>query len=284
MPATIYATFANEGNAERAAGALMDRGIAKDHISFILPDRFEAAMPPDELEPGIATVPPPANPPLTADQMTSAMPLVPPPPPLPDIPVTESERIAQQQARPGYRYDALGAVIPDKPGIVNEQGVAVTHVPSDKTVLAADTYIDDVNADHSHIIDMNRRQPHAAAGISTTTARDAGKGALEGGGIGLGLGVLLGLATVAIPGIGLVAGAGALVAGLTAATGVAGGIAGGVYGYLHDMGLPPDVAQRLSENLRAGGPVLSIEITGEIPSDEIISVVRKYGATSTEAF
>lgn len=64
-----------------------------------------------------------------------------------------------------------------------------------------------------------------------------------------------------IPGIGLVAGAGALVAGLTAAT-----------------------ARRLSDNLQAGGPILSITLTGEIPEGEIVSILRKYGATTAEVF
>ncbi len=296
MPTTIYATFANEGDAERAAGALMDHGVASEHISFILPERLQAAMPVTESRlpaPGIAPRPDPVLEPAAENMATPEdIPIpdvaVPPPPHLTPAPVPAGSmgpsNPAQPGVQPGYRYDALGAVIPDTPDVRNQQGVPVTHVPSDRAVLAADTPIDTVNANHAHIIDMNRRQPHAAGGISTTTGRDAAKGAAEGAGIGVGLGILLGLATVAIPGIGLVAGAGALVAGLAAATGVAGGIAGGVYGYLADLGLPPATVRHLTENLQAGGPVLSVEVAGETPSAEILQLLRKYNATSAEAF
>ena len=121
-----------------------------------------------------------------------------------------------------YHYDALGAVIPDEPPAT----MATVPPPPSKEALPGDAPLDVVEHEkrpHAHIVDMNRQLPNAATGISTTTTGDAAKGALEGAGIGLGLGILLGLATVAIPGIGFVAGTGALVAGLAAATGAAGG-------------------------------------------------------------
>src|SRR5687767_12498422 len=50
----------------------------------------------------------------------------------------------------------------------------------------------------------------AKTGLSTTTTADAASGAAKGAGIGLGVGVLAGLASLAIPGFGLVLGGGAL--------------------------------------------------------------------------
>lgn len=277
MPNTIYATFPDEASAERAAGALMDRGIASEHVSFILPERVQAAVPP-VVHPSDEAIPPATTPPL-------------PPPAPPDGPIpfqappenplrerVEAVRATPSDAERGYRYDALGAVIPDP-----APAAAARPEPAVKT-MAPDHPIDVVEGDRAHVLDMKRNLPEAARGISTTTAGDAAKGALGGAGIGLGLGVLLGLAAVAIPGVGLVAGAGALVAGLTAATGAAGAIAGGVYGYLCDLGLPPETARRLSDNLQAGGPILSITLTGEIPEGEIVSILRKYGATTAEVF
>ena len=141
-----------------------------------------------------------------------------------------------------------------------------------------------INDTHPHIVDMHRGRPTAADGISTTTAADAGKGALEGTGIGLGVGLLLGIATIAIPGVGFVAGSGALIAGLTAATGAAGGVAGMVYGYLVDLGVSPEHAQHLTGHLDTGGIILSVSIAGPITEAEIIEMLQKYGATSAEAF
>jgi hypothetical protein len=256
----------------------MDRGIASEHISFILPERVQSAVPP-VVHPSDAAIPPATTPPLP--------PPAPPEGPIPfQAPLADPlrEQVEEIRAMPsepeqGYRYDALGAVIPDPA----PAAVAVRPEPAVKT-MAPDHPIDVVEGDHAHVLNMKRNVPEAASGISTTTAGDAAKGALGGAGIGLGLGVLLGLAAVAIPGIGLVAGAGALVAGLTAATGAAGAIAGGVYGYLCDLGLPPETARRLSDNLQAGGPILSITLTGEIPEGEIVSILRKYGATTAEVF
>ena len=144
--------------------------------------------------------------------------------------------------------------------------------------MAADAPIDVVEADHVHILDTHRAEPHAAGGITTTTGRDAAKGAVEGAGIGLGLGALLGLAAIAIPGVGWVAGAGALVAGLAAATGAAGAVAGGAYGFLADLGLPPHYTQQLQTHLETGGPVLSVHLSDGVPgnrSDPTAGKVRR---------
>src|SRR5205085_9990716 len=80
----------------------------------------------------------------------------------------------------------------------------------------------------------------AKTGLSTTTPADAGVGAAKGAGIGLGVGVLAALASIFVPGFGLVAGGGALATAIAGAVGTtaAGAIAGGVHGYLKDQGVP----------------------------------------------
>ena len=286
MPNTIYATFTTEHDAERAAGALMDHGLAAEDLSFVLPEHMPSAPIMDTAGmPRIHSVeaaPPPSNPVVNDYALPEiSAPLPPPLPPLtvppPVMPTTNEVGMPAH-----YHYDALGAVIPEE----NLAGTTVL-APPDKPVLSANAPLDTVEHDHrshTHVVDMNREMPSAASGISTTTTGDAAKGALEGAGIGVGLGILLGLATIAIPGIGLVAGAGALVAGLAAATGAAGGVAGGVYGYLADLGLPPDTARHLGEQLKAGQIILSVHVAGDVPTDEIVRLLRKYHATSAQAF
>src|SRR5579885_2342276 len=72
--------------------------------------------------------------------------------------------------------------------------------------------------------DVDNTEKAAKEGISTTTGKDAASGAAKGAGIGLGVGILAGLASVFVPGVGLVLGAGALA---TAIGGAAGATAAG---------------------------------------------------------
>lgn len=120
-------------------------------------------------------------------------------------------------------------------------------------------------------------------GISTTTGGDAAVGAAKGAGVGLGVGALAALATLFIPGVGLVTGAGALATALGAALGAtaAGAAAGGVYGYLKDQGVDDQAARDLDETFRAGGSMIEIHHeTGGVSEAEIAGVLRKYNATS----
>lgn len=298
MAHTIYATFPTEHDAEKAAGALLDHGIAPQDISYILPHSTLVTPVDAEGHPVPHQTPlthaveavAPAQVPLPGQvPLANAEAIVPPVPAVPKVPLTYRE-IAQGEPLPGYRYDALGAQIPDNPALN-----AVPAAPPLKAVppppaasiaaLPANTSEDTLLYENRpHVIDMNREEPEAASGITTTTGADAAKGALGGAGIGVGLGILLGIAAVAIPGVGWVAGAGALVAGLAAATGAAGGIAGGVFGYLTDLGVPEEKARLLHTHLEAGSPVLSITVTGKLTEFEIEEILRKYGATAAEAF
>jgi hypothetical protein len=312
MATTIYAIFNTERDAERAAGALMDHGVKAADVSFIIPEAIQPAhtayhganIPtgPDSSTsynaPASYHAAAPADIP-TPDPAVSQTPILPP--------LARDRNIIGQvptkvTSRPGYRYNALGAAIPDPIPMnpparlgaapaIPEPAFASTTAAGGRTyasripTLAGDTPLDVVEANHGpHIIDNTREQAHAARGISTTTARDAEKGASEGAAVGLGLGLVLGLATVAIPGVGLVAGAGALIAGLTAATGIAGAVAGGAYGFLNDMDLPPRYKRQLQDHLQSGGPVLTIGVTADVAPAEIIRILEKYGATSVQAF
>lgn len=296
MAHTIYASFRSEHDAEKAAGALLDHGIATQDISFILPNSTLATpvdaeghpIPYQQPLPRVPETVPPAQVPLPG-QRPLAEAIVPPVPTVPPVPSAYRE-VAQSEPLPGYRYDALGAQLPDQPvlnSVPTVPPLAPVDQPSAPTIAALPRTVSEDTLMHesrTRVIDMNREEPDAASGITTTTGADAAKGALGGAGIGVGLGILLGMAAIAVPGVGWVAGAGMLVAGLAAATGAAGSIAGGVVGYLVDLGVPEEKARLLHTHLESGSPVLSINVTGKLTEFEIEEILRKYGATSAEAF
>jgi hypothetical protein len=127
----------------------------------------------------------------------------------------------------------------------------------------------------------------AKEGISTTTPEDAALGAAKGAGVGLGVGALAGLASLIVPGFGLVIGGGALataIAGLVGAT-AAGAIAGGMVGYLKDQGVPEHAVLAYVSDLQNGGALLEVVLpSGDV--DEIAGqdIVSKYGGGSTGVY
>jgi hypothetical protein len=274
MANTIYATFATESDAERASGALMDHGVQAADISFVLPEHPAffgegTAIPSTRT---LDTLPPPTNYDLPVIDV-----------PIPGPPLTNIE-YGTRPAENTFGIES-GFRNPNPPPVTMGGAMQETVTTARTATIPGDTWIDTVEHERrDHIVDLNRSEPAAATGISTTTPGDAGKGALEGAAMGVGLGILLGLAVIAIPGVGLVAGTGALIAGLAAATGAAGGIAGGVYGYLADLGVPAAHARILSDHLVSGGLILGINVTGDVSQDEIIELLGKYGATSVQAF
>ena len=120
----------------------------------------------------------------------------------------------------------------------------------------------------------------AKHGISTTTAADAGSGAITGAGVGLGVGTIAAVASLFLPGIGLVTGGGALAAAIAgaAATTAAGGVVGGVTGYLKDQGVPDFHADRFHETVQGGGAIVAVSVpSNDIDRAEVEDVLAKYG-------
>lgn len=119
-------------------------------------------------------------------------------------------------------------------------------------------------------------------GVTTTSGRDAATGAAKGAGIGLGVGILAGLASLIIPGFGLVIGGGALAMALGAAAGTTAGgaIAGAVEGYLVDQGVPAKVATSYREALEQGSGLLGIALpSGKLDRAAAEEILSKYGAS-----
>jgi hypothetical protein len=120
-----------------------------------------------------------------------------------------------------------------------------------------------------------------ASGITTTTPTDAALGAAKGAGIGAGVGVLAALVSLFVPGVGLVAGGGALATALATAAGTAmgGAIAGGATGMLVDQGVRAEDAKAYEEIIAGGGAILSLSLpSGELTRTDADDALSKYSA------
>ena len=116
-------------------------------------------------------------------------------------------------------------------------------------------------------------------GITTTTADDAAVGAAKGAGIGLGVGALAAVASLFIPGFGLVTGGGALATAAASLVGtmVGGAIAGGVGGFLEDQGVDKVVAVDAERAVKNGHAVVIVGApSGKLSELEITEVLNKY--------
>lgn len=122
----------------------------------------------------------------------------------------------------------------------------------------------------------------AKSGISTTTSADAAVGAAKGAGVGLLVGGLAALASLFIPGFGLVIGGGALATALMAATGTAaaGALAGGVTGFLVDQGIPHEVAVDLEKAMKHGGAIIAVALGRDEHLAQAKEILSKYKASS----
>jgi hypothetical protein len=109
----------------------------------------------------------------------------------------------------------------------------------------------------------------------------APEGAVTGGVIGGALGVIVGLVSLAIPGVGPFLAAGPIVAALAGLG--AGGAVGGLIGALVGLGIPEYEAKRYEGFVRHGGSLLSVhcETAGEVLRAK--EVLKGTGATDIAA-
>lgn len=108
---------------------------------------------------------------------------------------------------------------------------------------------------NSGVIESSTR--HVAAADSHGTAN----GAMVGGAIGAGAGILAAIGSLAIPGLGPLVAAGVLATALATATG--GAVAGGLIGALTSYGIEERDAQVYAEGIRRGGTLVSVRTSDE---------------------
>jgi len=169
------------------------------------------------------------------------------------------------------REDARRAVHALRDHGVSEDNISVLAVADDGSGKTSD-------------MDASERvvAPGKDEGISVSTPGDAGMGAAEGAAIGAGLGLAAALASIFIPGFGLVTAGGALATALggAAAATAGGAVTGGVAGYLADLGVPDHAAHHYTEGIKQGGVLVSVHDTDEATPDEIQQIFTKYNGHS----
>ena len=162
-------------------------------------------------------------------------------------------------------------------GALLDHGVRSEHI----TIVFPEGYM--MNAD-GKVTTEGEVEHTAEAGITTTTAADAAKGASKGAGLGLVAGALAALACVFVPGVGIVLGGGALALAIGGAAGAtaAGAVAGGVTGYLKDQGVPEASIEDYSRVLGNGGAIISVFPDDEkVDTETIQGVLTKYDGSVT---
>jgi hypothetical protein len=117
---------------------------------------------------------------------------------------------------------------------------------------------------------------------NTEEAKEKGEGALKGALGGAGIGALLGIAALAIPGVGPLAAAGAIASSAipeAAAIGAgAGALAGGLSGMLTKHGVSEEDAGYYEERINDGGVFLSVDASAAgLSTDEVRDILQRNG-------
>lgn len=115
---------------------------------------------------------------------------------------------------------------------------------------------------------------------------DAGSDALKGALGGAGLGAILGVAALAIPGVGPLAAAGAIassaIPGAAAIGAGAGAVAGGLGGYLKDHGVSDEDAGYYESRINEGGIFVSVDTSnGNITAEQAREILSRNGGHSS---
>lgn len=293
MTSTIFAAFADPADAEKAAGALLDHGLHEDEVSFVANESYNkvrcvqpsVVIPRDNESQSAHTQREVENNEVIGSSYGHAV-------------INETGRPISQPGEWGVPGSNMAYGAEMAGGI--ESSDPITHYPAGHEAIGNDDGGPTVHPEGydpnqpvnvqepPQICDTIVERPEIGAkkGITTTTPEDAGAGAATGVAAGVGIGALAVLASLFIPGVGLVLGGGALataLAGLAGAVG-AGAIAGGVVGYLKDQGVPEEAITVYREAFDRGGAILAVAVPPEFVRADIEAILAKYGAANIEMY
>ena len=116
-------------------------------------------------------------------------------------------------------------------------------------------------------------RPAVGTEETTKAPEAAGAGALTGGVIGGAVGLLAGIGTLAIPGLGPFLAAGPIVAALGGVA--AGAAAGGVVGALVGLGIPESEAKVYEERLKEGGYLVAVHVQDSEIADICRGIMKR---------
>ena len=279
MAETLYATFSNPNNAQSAAAEMLQAGIGKDEISLF----FKKDERMKESSEGVDLIDTRPTTPMQGTEFNNG------PDPMgnglrqlsvsriergvdADIHRVAGERDpnagAHEPAEPRSAYLDMSDSNESEPYSRGFNAIGENSPPDIKVDPDADAYRDtDVHV-----------KPGATMG-------DVGHGAAHGAGIGFGVGALAAVATMLIPGLGMVIGGGTLAAAMAAiVTGTgAGALAGSLAGFLTEHGVPADEAARYAQVHEKGGAILAVSIFREDTRESIDQILRKHGAQEVES-
>lgn len=159
-------------------------------------------------------------------------------------------------------------------GALLDHGVKKEHFD----LLAGRAHEGRFHADGRHLEDLENK---VEKGVTTTTASDAVEGATTGARAGVVLGALAGLASLFIPGYGVIVGGGALATAASAAIGTAAGstLVGGVTGFLKDQGVEAEVAEEMNQTILDDGAIVVVQLpVGGTHEADIRGILQKYHA------
>lgn len=186
-------------------------------------------------------------------------------------------------------HNTLYATFADRDQAVKAAGALLDHgmYAADLSLVSAGTETDlerfrEASAfRYTHAEAARHEESVAKHGVSVTTTADAAAGAVPGAEIGLGVGLVFGLAALIVPGFGLVLGGGALATALAGAAAVTGGgaIAGAATGYMKDQGVPAESALAYHDAVTQGGAILAVALpSNTVDVDQARGLLTKYGS------
>ena len=279
MAQTLYATFSNQNNAQSAAAEMLQNGITKDEISlFFKKDGhvLESSNSVDLIDTRPTT-------PMRGTEFNHG----------PDPLGNGLRQLSVPRIERGVDAD-IRRVAAERDPNAGVQEPAEPRMPyldvSDSNDL--EPYARGFNAVSEDSPKDMKVDPDADGYRDTdthvkpgATMGDVGHGAAHGAGIGLGVGALAAVATLLIPGLGLVMGGGVLATAMAAiVTGTgAGALAGGLAGFLTQQGVPQDEATRYAQIHEKGGAILAVSVFREEMRETVDQILRKHGATEVEA-
>jgi len=119
-------------------------------------------------------------------------------------------------------------------------------------------------------------------GTGEVTDDDAGSDAAGGALAGAGIGAVLGIAALAIPGVGPLVAAGAIagsaIPGAAAIGAGVGAVAGGLTGLLKDHGVSDDDANYYEGRIKDGGIFVSVDASdGEVKDEQVREILMRHG-------